>query len=179
MALKMVEDTRRLILGGNPGELADIPEDGMFEDNGDSKFLPAFEARRIGQALIEARPELEHLAGVDIRYEWARKGGSKAGRATLGTCRRASGLIAYYSRADFIVCLSADNCRDARFTRWQLEALVYHELRHADLDPDHGTPMLQGHDVEMFTSEVERYGLWRQDLRTASVTFVQLELGQS
>ncbi len=154
---------------------ADIPEDDDF----DSDFLASDALQEIGDELIERYPELEHLRGVRIGYCWKRAGGETNGKATLGKCTKPSGLLLFYAHLDFVIWCAADHCRDWSFTNRQLEALLYHELSHAGIDIDkQGLPkyVVRPHDVEMFTGELDRYGLWRDDLVRAKHSFDQVTL---
>jgi hypothetical protein len=144
------------------------------------EFLPAPAIAEIGDALIAKWPELGGLEDLTIKYEWKKKGGTKGGKATLGKCSKVSGLTAYYSDADFVIWIAADNCRETKITVGQMEALVFHELKHIEVTEDEETGELgyavRPHDVEMFYDEVIRYGLWKHDLKGADEVFAQARL---
>jgi hypothetical protein len=140
------------------------------------EFLPAPSIAKIGAKLIDKWPELDALEDLTIKYEW-KKGGTQGEKATLGKCTKVSGLAQYYSDADFVIWIAADNCRDMEITDAQVEALVYHELKHISVEEDEqtGEPILavRPHDVEMFYDEIIRYGLWKDDLKGADEVFAQ------
>ncbi|MDP9351671.1 MAG: hypothetical protein M3P51_09055 [Chloroflexota bacterium] len=174
MTLQLLKPERALVTGGDPDAPADIPSGAFFEDNDNPDFLPAFEPTVIAGKLIETCPELKHLREMSVTVLWKRKGGASAGKYTLGTCRRASGLVRHFSKTDFIVTLSADHLYVFKFTNWQLEALIYHELLHTYVEDEKASTV--GHDCEMFFDEVRRYGVWRMDLEGAAKVFKQVEL---
>ena len=141
-------------------------------------FLPAPDLERIADHLIDECKELEHL--VDLRdegklaYLWKQKGGSAGGKAKLGTCTKASGLVGHYSQAIWVIWLAADWCNIFPLTRRQVEAALYHELLHAgQKEDDNGIaiPKVEPHDCEMFGAEVRRYGLWKEDLKLIARAF--------
>lgn len=170
------ERTKALVTGGNPEAPARIPEDRLFEDM-EQEFLPAKDIQQIAEALMAAYPDdLGHLAPVTISYVWRRKGTKTCGKAVMGTCQRPGGLHRYHAKADFVVVIAANHCREMQMTAWQLEALVFHELSHADWDPEADKPAVRAHDAELFADEVRMYGLWRDDLIVAERAFAQMPL---
>jgi DNA-binding Lrp family transcriptional regulator len=92
---------------------------------------------------------------------------------------------AYGFLPDYIVTISADFWREA--TDLQREALMHHELSHVQqaLDRDGeprfntqtGEPIycLVAHDIEEFNKTVERYGLWKDDVRQFAETCARVE----
>ena len=111
-----------------------------------------------------------HLRDREVVYLWKASGGKANGKLVLGKCQKATGLVAHFSKADWVVWLAADHGRDLGLTRWQVEAGLYHELLHAGAD-EVGTPTLYPHDAEMFRAEIEQYGLWKSDLRFVADSF--------
>ena len=64
----------------------------------------------------------------------------------MGRCNRPSGLLRHFSHADFVIWFAANNCRDVAITRWQMEALIFHELKHAKMED--GEAVLVPHEWE-------------------------------
>jgi len=164
-------------------KIYNAPSGGFFRDPEDQDaeldFLPAPDLERIGSDLIGAYDELEHLARYRIVYLWKAKGGKSQGKEKLGFCQKASGLAGYLSEATWIVWLAADNVNAYQMTRRQVEALTYHELSHAGeelTDEGETKAMVNAHDWEGFNHEIERYGLWQDDLKLAEKAFRQLPL---
>ena len=127
---------------------------------------------------------LGFLQNFDLVYMWKAKGSRSAGRAVLGKAMKLTGYArALSGGADGLVWLSAEWVKGRGFTRRQVEVLLFHELLHFVLvegDPDkdqEDTLAIAGHELEMFHAEVERYGLWEEDLRKGEETFRQLRLG--
>jgi putative metallopeptidase len=174
---------RLVIVGGDyASALADaypVPSDDTFDDEGSSGFLPAADLAALARQLCERYDELHHLRRARLVILWKKRGGKKAGQEVWGTCQKPSGLVAHFADADFVVTLSADHLREASATASEVEAALFHELKHASYDLDDNGEIVwttRGHDYEGFRAEVERYGLWRDGLKVAAQTFNQLAL---
>lgn len=129
-------------------------------------------AARIGEELC--RVKRQDLHRVRIGYLWKRAGGARNGKAVLGKAVKANPLVRTFTDRLGFVVLSADHVQRFKLTRWQIEALIFHELAHFRFED--GTLNTYGHDFEAFKSEVEEYGLWKPDLRLANEAFKQIEL---
>lgn len=153
-----------------------VPQDAEF---GDTDYLPAPGLERIGDSHIHHMAEFAHLHDAAIVFLWKRKGGGGRGRETLGKCQKPSGLLLHFAECTFVIWCAADHVRMHELTLRQVEALVYHELCHATVKEDpHGerTWVTAPHDVEAFTPEIRRYGLWKEDLQHMGAAVLQLEL---
>lgn len=156
------------------------PPAGMDPDDEDDlwpklDFLPADDVRRLAERLIEQNESFRHLRDMRLEYRWKREGGKSKGKATLGKCIKATGLLRHFTQFDFVIWLAADHARDAFMTYRQVEALVFHELCHAGRD-EQGRPSVEAHDFEGFGKELQVYGAWTSDLRIAERAFQQLRL---
>ncbi|HLJ26575.1 MAG TPA: putative metallopeptidase [Candidatus Angelobacter sp.] len=151
---------KRLILGGDPDAKFPVPSKHDFEVQGD--WIQASGCEKIAKALIESRASLAPLVDANIAYLWKASGGSRKGKVILGTCQRPSGLLRYFSAMDFVIWFGADNCRDSALDYWQMEALVFHELKHAGMEDE--VPVSLPHDFEGFAEEIRLYGLWKRDI---------------
>jgi Putative phage metallopeptidase len=163
--------------GATVGPVADKPQRNRVvlrapteEEFDGQDFLASAALTDLAGELIVSCPELRHLGDAAMGFLWKRKGGASKGKSTLGKCQKPSGLLAHFARYDFIVWLAADHATEYQFSGVQLEALLYHELCHADLDEDEETGdrqwTIKPHDVEAFGSEVRRYGLIFEDVRS-------------
>jgi hypothetical protein len=131
-----------LVYGDDPEAQFLIPHDDEFrlaDDSSEDKiqeveFLDAPVLASICQALIEKRTCFEHLRDANLHYLWKRKGGKSKGNLRYAQIQKPSGLLAYYSAMDYIVWAGADNCRSAMLTWWQMEAVMFHELKHTDVN---------------------------------------------
>lgn len=166
-----------LILGQNPNERFPVPQ------MGGSDFMPADDLEAIAHALISHYPDFSFLEELTVRVVWKKKGGQSQGNSTLGKCTKPSGLMLFYFRADFVIWLAADHVYDYKLTRWQIEAALYHELKHCAYDEDEDTgektPALRGHDIEAFNDEISEYGAWKSELKATAKVFLQMELDLS
>lgn len=167
---------RRLILGGDPDERFGVPTPADF-DRQNVSWLPAQGCQKIAEALIQKLPCFDSLKDTAITYLWKKKG-STSPALLLGKCQRTSGLLKYFCTSEFVVWFSANNCAYLQFTTWQMEALIYHELRHARMEGNHA--VIVPHDWEGFAGEIERYGIWKRDIESiviASARAAQMPLG--
>lgn len=185
---------RQLLTGGNPDVRFDFPEDADFvpaawleevqgrdryaDDAPHRDYIPAPEIARIAVLLCgEHRALFSHLDNVKVEYRWRRRGGSSAGKATLGKCVKVGGLVKEFTDAAWVIWLGADTCAALGLTAYQVEALTFHELLHTEADDD-DKPVPNPHDFEGFAKEIEVYGLWQHDLIVAgrAVQAAQLPL---
>lgn len=156
------------------------PFDSDFErDQVDYIVSPSM--AELGRYLIENKRALRHLKGTSISYLWKAKGGQSGGKLILGKCAKTPPLVKTYQYSTFTIWLAHDHCKEFNLSDAQLEALLYHELCHAVIEEVENEktgdvsfkPTILAHDLEMFLSEVEEYGLWRADLVQAHSVFQQ------
>lgn len=150
-----------------------IPSDESFAGKA---YLDAPQLQALGIELIETKARFSHLRGMRIEFLWKRKGTRKSGIVQRGFCRLASDLIGFYAEVDFVVGLCADVCLAQGLDQVQIEAALHHELMHAGAHEETNVPMLWPHDFEGFGLEIEDYGLWTAELRTAGEMFRQMRL---
>jgi hypothetical protein len=118
------------------------------------QFRNAPEVKEIAEAIIpEHHP---HLDDAVISYIFRSEHEERNGRTVWGTARHPTGILAYYSRADFIIDIAEDIWFD--LTEAQQLALVDHELSHC-VEGKKGWE-IQGHDIEEFESIIDRHGLY-------------------
>lgn len=130
-------------------------------DFGGDEFKRAPDLKKIGDELVATHARLSNLRKVKIVYLWKYKGGGKRGQ-----CVKASGLVSFWSKAAFIIWLNAEHAADNQMTCLQIEALLYHELRFADVD-DNGKPCTRKTDFEGFADELAISGPHDFDLQKA------------
>lgn len=154
---------RRLVLPSpsevaalDPDDLYPTPSAGRFTE---SEFIEATDLEAMADLLIEKWPELRFIEGVRVRYLWKQKASGRA----QAKCTKASGFWRRLADVDFVIWMGADICRALFYTREQVEALLYHELRHIGWDDEKGEPVSVDHDQEVFFDEFRRYGLWASD----------------
>ncbi len=122
------------------------------EDGEPVEFVRSEVAEKIGLALIEGIFRLAPMAQFRIHYLFRNMDNwKKAGRTVLGEMKRPAGLLKEYAAADYIVVLN--------WPVWvvmnpmQRVALVYHELRHGDVEGK-----VRAHDFEGFFDELKLFG---------------------
>lgn len=150
--------------------------------------------KKINYALIDVDsppgeamyPMLEQIVGAHhedldrtnarIALAWAMSWKADAdGIVKLGQCKKASDLDRELAAFDFIVLLNMEWWQDAEVTDDQRRALLDHELCHAALKYDTDGDAVRDekgryvyrtrkHDIEEFSSVVERHGLYKRDL---------------
>lgn len=95
------------------------------------------------------------------------------GKQVLGTAQkisdkqRAAGLD-----MDYLITIALDVWKSLSLT--QKKALIDHELCHCDYA--YGEAKMRGHDIEEFNCIVERYGLWKPDLKEFGISVNQAML---
>ncbi|HVV37613.1 MAG TPA: putative metallopeptidase [Acidimicrobiales bacterium] len=138
------------------------------------EYRYASEAGRIAGELI---PEHHRgLIGCRIEFVFRSKATKTKGRVVLGSARKLTGLNAWLAgqmsedsivpEQFFVIELAEDEW--INLSERQRRALVDHELSHCDayIDDDGELKLsTRGHDLEEFTSIVERHGLWKGDVR--------------
>jgi hypothetical protein len=161
----------------DPAARFDVPVERDFYSD---QFIEAPTLQRIGQTLIAKWPELADLHQVRIRYLWRKKGAVSAGKNVLGKSTKQSGLAAYFGDCDFTVIIAADFARQYQLTTHQMEACIYHELRHIQVSEDEETGDVilspRAHDAELFYDEITRYGFWADSLKGTRDVITQLGL---
>lgn len=168
----------RAVLGGQAsgqfgGSDSSSSDDGAKSEPADySRYIPGVAAffgsewvesedlAQLAQDLIGRWPELSFLAGFEIRVLWKAEGGASRGRLLYGKCAKPSGMTKYFALCDWVIWLAADNCRASLFDDRQIEALLYHELKHCAVVGKDAKPGTVGHDFEVFADELRRYGFW-------------------
>ena len=170
------KDNRKLI--SVPDEhpdtiFAPIPSPNDFEEQ-QSDFLRGKAIEAIATMQIDHyEAEFAHVRKLNIAYVWKRTGGGSKGQNTLGKCVKPSGLLKHFAGVDFVVWLAADHLRDMDATFWQVEAVVFHQLKHAQID-EQARPSIRGHDFEGFAREIIEYGAWHQAAEELRTAFKQL-----
>lgn len=173
---------RRLVSGGDPDARYPIPDEEAFFDGETERwhdFLDDAALSEIGAKII--REKLTHLDDGEFTcdFKWKRKGGTSKGHAMLGNCVKLAGAARHYANSTTaLVYLASDHCYG--FTRWQVEALIYHELLKVDREEKFKTEKVIGKDgvlreeerqlptvyhltmpdVSFFYQEIKEYGLW-------------------
>lgn len=130
---------------------------------GNMDFIDALDLDDLAREVIRKHPILDWLRERELLFLWKRVGGKSHGRARVAHCVKPTGLLRRATGADFVIWLAADTLREAMYTVGQVEALLYHELRHCDQD-ENGKLSIAGHDFEGFASELAEYGAWNPDL---------------
>lgn len=162
----MTTAPRHLVTEGDPDAAFPVPTDDYFR----SDYLDAPEIKKVGVALMENRLRALDDGELLVDFVWRRHGSISSGNAVLGKTRKLSGVARYYALGThFLIEIAADFTQG--FTRYQMEALVYHELLHITREEKEDKAGmsevvygLRGHDAELFYDELETYGLWRRDL---------------
>jgi hypothetical protein len=146
-----------------------IPKEDEFLD--DHTFVAAPELARIGADLIKEYEDFYGIRHIEpsIDYLWKQKGGKDLGNRILGKVQRPTGELKFYSHADFIVWLAADHCFG--YNRFQITAIIFHELLHIFYNEAEVRLELRGHHFEGFPREVEIFGCWRQNMVDMSAAF--------
>ena len=155
-----------------------VPALDTFVDESEQEleFLPAADLEALAQELIKKhRGVLYGLRDLRIHCLWKRQGGESGGSPVYGACQKANALLRYWADSDFIVWLAADNIEAADYSRFQVEACLFHQLMHIEVD-EKGKRHVRPHDAELFLAEFSRYGFWDQRLEQVGRAVQQLPL---
>lgn len=144
---------------------------------GELKYIPAPALAAVGARLIQRYRAFGFLQELSVDYLWQAKGTKAGGKRVLGQCSVLKGLGGYYCRHDFVIALAADHIRELLLPPRVIEAIVFHELCHCDVD-DKGRPTVRSHDWAGFRAEVEAYGLYLADMRAMDQAFRQLRIAE-
>jgi hypothetical protein len=137
----------------------------------------------IAAAIIDHYPRFEPLRETDfhevrIRYLWALGEKKSAGKIDLGWCQKANPILRWATGFDYVIGIQVEALRLRSFTNLQLEALLFHELCHIEVEIDKGEMKRRviGHDQEIFHDEIRHYGLWKPSLEPTYEAFKQMPL---
>lgn len=111
-------------------------------------------------------PALEEFS---IAFVFRSEASTAGGRTVLGQAAKVPAKLAPFMDHDAIIWLAKDMWHTLNTI--QKRALIDHELCHLSVGTD-GSLQVVGHDIEEFKVIVERYGLWKSDLRDIAPAFV-------
>lgn len=103
-----------------------------------------------------------HLRPKRFAFLWKEEM-ARRGSTVLGKAATASGQVKFFGEVDYVLVFNW--VAWGQLTPRQRVALVDHELLHCAVDPENDKPKLRGHDVEEFRDIIERWGLWKPDLK--------------
>ncbi len=121
----------------------------------------------------------EHLIEAKICLAWNLSWSADPdGRLILGKCKKADDLGRQLHGYDFVILLNQEVWECADFTAAMQNALMDHELCHAQVKRD--DPVfdelgkivyrMKKHSLEEFREIVQRHGIWKDDIRAFMVT---------
>lgn len=142
-------------------DLYPVPPTGYFKSSHgkDLGYIEAPDLEAVADDVIESWPEFHGLQELRIRVLWKDKGTPKA----MGMCKKAPADWRAIMGVDYLIWVGAEDVRSNYFTRRQVEALLYHELCHIEVDDETEKLRIAPHDAEVFYMEFRRYGIWRRD----------------
>lgn len=119
-----------------------------------------------------------HLKDAKIAIAWMF--GKKAdadGHLNLGKCKKGSDLDRTMHGYDFVILLNHEAWNGSWFTEDMMNALIDHELCHAQVAKDSNGEVkldeegrqcyrIRKHDVEEFQEIISRHGKWKSDIRS-------------
>lgn len=119
----------------------------------------------------------EHLSDAKIALAWRKALNADVdGHLVLGKCVKSSDLQRELVDYDFVILLNWEVWHDPEFTMDMKDALLDHELCHAEVSRDKETGedkfdergrrvwRTRKHDIEEFTEIVQRHGCYKRDL---------------
>jgi len=124
------------------------------------RILPCHEAESIGRDLIQKYHG--HLTNANILFLTTNQARKKRGKPVEATTKKVDPILQHFSKADFLVILDE--------THWMYldddhkRALIDRQLCYCGVN-DSGKWVIWPTDIECFIGEVQRHGLWREDVR--------------
>ena len=130
-----------------------IPLEDSF---GGEDFLSGLDLNVMLAKLIDRHPTLfSHLPMSRIICLWKMKGGISKGKQILGKVQAATGLVGFFSEADFVIWLAADHLHEMVPSEKTVEACLFHEMCHIQWDAQDGKATVVDHDCAGFAKEVQ------------------------
>jgi len=134
------------------------------------RLLPCDEAEQIARELISQYHG--HLVNANITFLTTNQQRKKRGKPVEATTKKVDPVLNYFSKADFLVIIDE--------THWMYldesakRALIDRQLCYCGVN-EKGKWVIWPTDIECFIGEVQRHGLWREDVRV----FVEAAKGAS
>jgi hypothetical protein len=128
-------------------------------------YALAEQCEAIGRVLIDRLQAHEQLAHASITYIFREKMKTRD-RVVWGKASKADGKLAFFAGFDFVIEINWEVWRT--LSNMQKVALIDHELSHCSREQDGKGEwkwVLVSHDIEEFTGIVNRWGIWREDLK--------------
>lgn len=115
----------------------------------------------IGNEMIRAHEDLQHLEGVRIAYLASDQEKKSNGRTIFGECRKVSPQYMWCCPYDFMITIYEPNLTAYGFDMEQTAILIRHELMHCGVDEDDSGRKFRiiPHDVEEFNKIIEEEGM--------------------
>lgn len=177
----MVEaKARQCVTGADPTKRFPVPMESQFDG---FEFKDAPEIGEVAEVLIASAHELGDLEAYPpmIRYMWRAKAKKSKGATMFGNCAKVAGLAKYFGRTEWVLEIAADLLRDMKATNFQVEALLFHELKHIKVTvDDDGNPTYAyvREEYSAFADEIKRYGAWHSEIEHVADSFAQAPLFQ-
>jgi hypothetical protein len=169
---------KKCVSSADPNESFSIPADVQFDG---LEYRDAPEISKIAEALIADAPELGDIAAYPpmIRYMWRRKAKKSKGATFFGNTAKVSGLAKHFGQTEWVMEIAVDVLREMKATNFQVEALIFHELKHIRVTVDEdGNPSYDyvREEYAAFADEIRRYGSWHTEIEIVGNAFAQAPL---
>lgn len=115
----------------------------------------------IAEQLIEKHHQ--RLEGFRIAFVFRSEPGMSKGNKVYGRVSKVNDQTKVYFSYDFLIWISEPDWTN--FGDHQRQALVDHLLCFCGQNPETGGATLNGPDIIEFSSVLERWGIWRKELR--------------
>lgn len=128
-------------------------------------FANADQCEAIGKVLVDRLMAHAELSHASIAYIFREKMKTRD-RVVWGKMSKADGKLSFFNGFDFVMEINWEVWRT--LSNMQKVALIDHQLSHAtreENDKGERKWVLRSHDIEEFTGIVDRWGIWRPDLK--------------
>jgi hypothetical protein len=124
------------------------------------RMLPCPEAEGIARDLIGKYHG--HLTNATILFLTANQTRKRRGKAVEATTKKVDPILNHFTQADFLVVL--DETHWMYLDEDRKRALIDRQLCYCGVN-EKGKWVIWPTDIECFIGEVQRHGLWREDVR--------------
>lgn len=132
-------------------------------------YAEAPDAEQLAEHVLDEYGEyIQDVYGQNVRIKYLSKDSKKS--TYLGKCSKATGKWKHLVNQDFIIEIFLPWWKQAKES--EKKALLFHELKHIQMvekETEDGdievSWKIRKHDVELFTSELELFGGWRDELK--------------
>ena len=142
------------------------------------EFLPDESLDALLAAIRGHFHAFDRFRGLNIKIFWQNDAGKEEGRIKIGSSSKQNSITRYLANVDWVIFVNHKAAAQYGLTNWQMEACVFHQLMHIEVEHEGDAIKLKTHphDIGLFHAEVINYGAWYFDLKNTARSFEQAGL---